>query len=491
MKLIRYLLSAAAATAAVGTLWICACGQETETAADVTEPSITDVTESITEPAYSDTSVLTSAELTYETTVSLTDANDTTITTEVSSEESGNGWNLINGRWFYYSDGVPASGTLEIDGETYLFAPNGALKTDWQTINSLRIYFDYNTHSPVYGWIDYMDNLYYCDKQSGKFTGMHDIDGQTYIFNEKGILQTGFIKYESNMYYGDENGVIVKGDYDKSPITINGCDYIISPAGRVQLGWQTVNGIRLYFDYETANPMYGWINYMGKYYYIDSETGKYTGDQYINNHPYRFDKSGIIQTGFQSFKNGKTCYYYEDHTWAVGFLTIKNDTYYFDNDGFMATGWKTINKKKYYFGENGKMSVGLVKINGNKYYFNQKGVMQTGFIKINGNTYYFNSDGKMVYNWQTINKNKYYFGSDGIMKTGWQTISKNKYYFGSDGIMKTGLQTINKNKYYFGSDGIMKTGLQTINKNKYYFGSDGVMKTGWQTINKNKYYFGT
>ena len=464
------MIAAMVSAISIGTLCICASGQEADTNESV-EPVITDNIYTETSAAFSASTSLSES----ETTVIQTDSVGSE-TTDISDPQIENGWNLINNRWFYYSDGIPVSGTVEIDGENYLFAPNGVLQTGWQTVKSLRKFFDYETGKPVYGWVSDRDRLYYCTPESGKLVGMQEIEGEKYIFDNHGILQYGFVNHNGYFYYCTENGKVLMGDYKKTPIEINGVYYIISPVGHIQLGWQTINKLRIYYDYETAQPVYGWIKYNDRYYYADSQSGKYTGDKYIDNRPYRFGANGILQTGLQAFKDGNVCYYFEDGTWAVGFRTIDKSTYYFDKNGFMVRNWQTVNKKKYYFGSDGKMVTGLVKIDGEQYYFNDKGAMQTGFQKIGSNTYYFSSAGKMCYNWQTIDKNKYYLGSDGKMRTGWQTISKKKYYFASDGKMKTGWQTISKNKYYFNSDGVMQTGMQIIDGKYCNLGNDGILK---------------
>lgn len=489
MNLIKYITTAAAGLFCVGLLSIGVYADEPDIIPDITEKTTKQFVEETTVPDVSEASDVTTVSVDIDSIIS-TDILEDPKTETTLPEENMDGWQLKDNRWFYYNDGVPISGIVEIDGKSYLFAPNGALKTGWQTVNSIRTYFDYKTHQPVYGWISYMGNVYYNDEHYGKLTGMQDIDDNTYIFTDTGIMHTGFIKYQGYIYYCNENGIVIKGDDRYTPIGIAGTSYIISPSGKVHTGWQSINGLRVYFDTETAEPVYGWISYHGKYYYTDAEIGKYTGEHYIYNHPYRFDESGILQTGLQSFADGSTLYYYDDGTWAEGFVTVKNDTYYFNSEGFMLTGWQTVNKNKYYFSENGKMVVGLFTLNGNKYYFNKKGIMQTGFTKINGNTYYFDTNGKMLYRWQTINKNKYYFGSDGKMRTGWQSIDKNKYYFSSDGKMRTGWQTINKNKYYFNTNGIMSVGFLKIGSNTYYFGKDGIMQTGFKIINGKYYNFG-
>ena len=63
-----------------------------------------------------------------------------------------------------------------------------------------------------------------------------NIDDNTYIFMDTGIMHTGFIKYQGYMYYCDENGVMVKGDDKYTPINIDGINYIISPSGKVHIG---------------------------------------------------------------------------------------------------------------------------------------------------------------------------------------------------------------------------------------------------------------
>lgn len=489
MKLIKYLSSAAAALISAGILCVSAYADETDVIPEITEAVTEIAVEETTAPDVSETAEMTTVSVNIDTIVSTDITEEPEITEPTPSEEYADGWNLKDDRWFYYIDGVPASGLTEIDGETYLFAPNGALKTGWQTVNSIRTYFDYETHKPVYGWISYMGNTYYNDEQYGKLIGMHEIDGKTYIFKDTGIMQTGFEKCQGYMYYCDENGVLVTGDYNQTPIEINGTWYIISPTGKVHIGWQTVKGLRIFYDYETAEPVYGWINYRGKYYYSDETVGKYTGEQYIDSRPYRFDTSGVIQTGFQSFDDGKACYYYEDGTWATGLITVGKDIYFFDADGFMATGWQTINKNKYYFNADGKMVTGFQSIDGSTYYFGKDGTMATGLTSIGDYKYYFGSDGKMKTGWQTINNHKYYFSDNGRMVTGWLKLSSGEYYFASNGTMCTGFTSIGENTYYFNDDGKKHTGWKTINSTKYYFDSNGVMLTYRHRIDNVDYLF--
>lgn len=445
--------------------------------------------------------------------------------TQETDTQPSDGWFTDeNGKVFYLRNGEKLTGLCEIEGDTYLFAPNGAMKYGWFTTDYGRMFFDLETGKKLTGWISYMGHTFYADSTSGKLTGRHTIDGIDYIFDDDGILGEGWFEYNGCKYYS----TMEEGVYTGERI-IDGITYYFSPSGIFYSGWQNVNGLRIFYDYDSAAPLYGWIHYNGLVYYASAESGKYTGEHDIGGIKYRFADAGYMETGLQAFDDG-TRYYYsdgtiasgfvedggnryyfgDDHLMKTGFVTVDQDVYFFDPDGKMLTGWQDINDEKYYFDpDSGKMSIGIVRISGESYYFNEYGIMQTGFITVDENKYYFDTDGKMLLEWQTIGKNRYYFGNDGIMriglqnvagkkyyfdqngimKTGWQIIDNQKYYFDSEGVMVTEWQTINGKKYYFGEDGVIKTGLQIINSKKYYFSSSGAMKTGWQTVENDKYFF--
>ncbi|MFR0880260.1 MAG: CHAP domain-containing protein [Oscillospiraceae bacterium] len=504
MKLLKF-ISSAAVSAVLFTVAFCITANAEEPTASepsltvpaaVTEetvPSETAPSESVTE-AVSETAVITSD--TVQT--SLTDVTDVTETTVVSTTETSqtttvttpeNGWFSSGGKWYYYQNGRPSTGVRLINGESYIFATNGVLQTGWQTIKSVRKFFDYETGQPVYGWVTDHDRMYYCDKILGKLVGMNEIDGEKYIFDKHGILLYGFVKYENCMYYCGENGAVVKGDLEKTPVEINGNYYIISPVGRVNLGWQTVNGIRLFYDYNTAVPQTGWIKYNGRMYYSDMETGKYTGDHDIDGHPFRFDSKGIIMTEFQTFEGNLTCYFYANGTYATGLQKISGNYYYFDENGYMCYGWQTIGSKNYYFDLDGKAVIGLYAIDGETYYFANDGVMQTGLIYDGNDYYYADENGILQTGWQTVKSNKYYFAANGKGTIGWLKFSGDDYYFGTDAVMQTGFVDIDGKTYYFAENGKKQTGWQDIKNDRYYFDKSGVMYTYRHNIDGKNYCF--
>ncbi len=451
---------------------------------DISETTLSDISGS---EAFSSEVTTTVATTTTKVTVTCPEINESVI----------NGWNRIDGKWYYFDGKEFMTGKHRLDYEYYVFAKNGALRTGWQTINGIRRFYDSETHLPVYGWVDYRGHRYYTDQKTGKVTGVREIDGNTYIFGDEGILQTGFVMLNGYMYYCGEDGAIVRGDDKRTPILIGENYYLISQKGYVLRGWQNVNGRRYFYDYETALPVYGWVQFKDNAYYVDKVTGKYTGKRYIENHPYLFADNGILQTGLLYFKEENvTSYFYNDGRRAVSEIVhTDNGSYYFDENGYMKTGWVVIDETTYYFDKSGKMVLGVRRIDGNMYYFGKDGKMRTGLQSVDSNTLYLlDENGVMQFEWQTVKGKTYYFAKvDGKACSGWQTIKNETYYFNEKFELVTGFFTLKGDTYYFGDDGAMRTGWQTIEGDTYYFSPDGndkgVMYTYRHNIDGKDYLF--
>lgn len=109
-----------------------------------------------------------------------------------ATDPAQSGWFEEDGRFCYLlEDGTKAVGEVEIDGVPYLFALSGALKTDWQTVQGRRYYYDPETGQAVFGWVEYFGASYYVTPESGKLTGEAEIDGMTCMFDAEGVLCSG------------------------------------------------------------------------------------------------------------------------------------------------------------------------------------------------------------------------------------------------------------------------------------------------------------
>lgn len=138
-------------------------------------------------------------------------------------------------------------------------------------------------------------------------------------------------------------------------------------------GWfkETNNG---WYFYINSTKQYGWISRPSGWYYCDTYSGRMeTGWQYINGCWYYLkedgDDCGRMVTGWMQEPGG----------W-----------YYLDPSGAMVTNaWRLINGYWYYFGSNGYMVTGWQYINNNWYYFNSSGAAVKGWQWIGGYCYYF------------------------------------------------------------------------------------------------------
>lgn len=193
------------------------------------------------------------------------------------------------------------------------------------------------------GFITQNGNTYYY-KNNKRLKGFQKIDGKTYYFDKKGVMQTGFQKIKNDTYYFNKKG-------------------------------QMLTGLK---------------KISKKYYYFNKKGVMQTSFQTINKKKYYFNSKGVMQTGWKTIKK-KTYYFSESGVMQTGLKKIDSKTYYFNKKGIMQTDFQTVNKKKYYFNSKGVMVKGLKKINKKYYYFNKSGIMQTGFLELNGVTYYFDS----------------------------------------------------------------------------------------------------
>ena len=202
-------------------------------------------------------------------------------------------------------------------------------------------------------------------------------------------------------------------------------------------GWQTIDGLRYYFNPKNSNYMaLGWqtISTKGvkKHFYFGKKVSSktygslYVGWQRINKKFYYFNTSGahgvrgsLVHDGWE--KIGKDTYYLESKgkvgdtlgSARLGWSKIDKEWFYFEKTGglgkrgTLSTGWKTINKNNYYFTKGGVLGVrgrlyrnGLMKVGRHTYYFESTGKaggklgrVFTGWRKQNGNLYNFRADG--------------------------------------------------------------------------------------------------
>ena len=423
-----------------------------------------------------------------------------------------NGWVNEDGGYAYYVDGQRLTGVSLVDGLYYDFGENGINvgKKPYTGLfekDGAKVYAQMGKLTS--GWYAIGEDYYYFDPVTFKaHTGVSDIKGHVYTFNDEGKLILGaFVKNGdvTNYYWAG------KQQYRKW-INVEGGRMYVDDAGVVAYGNALVK--------ENATEAVKW-------YHFDEETGICTGlcDGFIQSKGVTYYceqgltfygaievEGGIIFCG----TNGKvvinsSCYV-EDT--LENYAGLSNGYYWCGEDGFiLKDGFATINGSTYYF-SNYERAKGFTKIGDDYYLFNAgNGKMYadatmwvgTNDYGIEGGYYYFQADGKMyVPNMEggkaIIEENgNLYFVIDGVKQRGGLYELEGEYYYArNDATLAVNttmwLSDFNdliapgSGYFAFGADGKMvKTGFVDGGGDTYYYKelvrAKGFTRIGW------KYYF--
>ena len=302
---------------------------------------------------------------------------------------------------------IPSNSTpgwLLKEGDWYYYDLNGTRASGWRYIGNVWYYFN-------------GDNI---SKPGVMSKSTHQlINGNMFVFDASGAMQTGWILEPEGWYYADGSGALANGwryvngawyyldgsntehpylMLNNTKKTIAGCDYYFANGGAMRTGWILEPEGWYYADGSGALAN-GWRYVNGAWYYLDGNNEEYPGlmvsgqDKVIAGEKYSFNPNGDMRAGW--------------------YMSNSGEWYYYDNySGQICSGWKYVNNNWYYLDpqDNNKMIPG-------------------GWKKFDNGYYLFNSDGSMVTNWSYVNGNWYYFSSDGLMRTGWQWIGNKWYYF--------------------------------------------------------------
>jgi glucan-binding YG repeat protein len=406
-----------------------------------------------------------------------------------ASGDQMNGWQKINGKWYYFDETentlcfYPNGGVFNVDGVLYYFAESGAnvqgergwrksiiteydysrevwyyllesgrVSTGWTVIDGKTYYFSETTgclspgeDSSILGWVDYRP---------------YDIDGVTYIFRQDSSLLTGKAGWVECEY---EEGY----DY----IISHNYGYTIDNNGAVQPGWTRTRycspwDATEYYQYldSSLNPVTGWQLIKGKKYYFDDE-GKMLSNcvRRINGTYCLFGSDGVLV-------EGKTGFYKDVENRWCGWDTVRTfyNWYYFSEKGEIQTGWQKDNGKWYWFSD------GWVD---GYYYEDQYGKMvgyDGGVCTAGSELYYFEKGGAAL-----------------IGQSGWKKTSEGDWiYLQADGQLYTGFHEINgKNYYFYGTGKLHTSGAITLDGNLYVFGPGGeqISTPGWNKVGTDYY----
>lgn len=327
------------------------------------------------------------------------------------------GFYSINHSIYFFDElGMPHTGFINFEGNTYYLFDKDGLATNWNTIG---------------------DFTYYFDKDGKMVRGLQKIDHKEYYFNDSGQLQTGFISLNNKVFYFDQDGK--------------------------KLGFLHIDEDTYYIDAEKGKlTSFQQIN--NQEYYFNNEGKMHIGFLNIDDKTYYFNEQGVRQTKW--IEVNENTYYLDDTTLLTGIQPLDDATYYFNELGCKQTGLQKINDELYYFDENGKMKTGFLTLENQVYYFNEEGKSQYGFIHNQDQTYYLDSTQQLKTGLQEIDHHTYYFDNKGVLQTGFQKIDNQTKYFDKDGKMVTGNITLENKQYTFDTSGNLQK-EETIGKTFY------------------------
>ena len=274
----------------------------------------------------------------------------------------------------------------------------------------------------VKGWYQEQDDdeWYYYLSDGSQAIGIHTINGKTYYFSRRGVMQKNAMAVENGyLYYFDKNGVQqTKQSMSKNGWAKGGGNwYYIKDKELVKEEFLKIGDYTYYFDYS------------GK---MAVDTDVYVYNDETSEDIYHVDEKGHMVTGWQKYDD--VWYYYgTDGRGASGVQTVNGKTYYFSEAQMLTDRAAVSNGYLYYFGEDGvqqsKQSIskdGWMKAGDNWYYAKDKQLVKRDFLKVGGYTYYLDSDGRMMVNqafwsWdKDDNEYVYYADASGHLVTGWQ-----------------------------------------------------------------------
>ena len=462
------------------------------------------------------------------------------------------GWQVIDGNTYYFlENGEKAKGLMQIEGETYYFNDSGVMQTRFVTIGTDTYYFSIYGGKTIKGWFTQENgDKYYADTTTGKVAkGLTTIDGQTYYFDETGVMQTRFATIGADTYYFSiYSGAMVKGWFTqengsqyyadsttgriaKGLTKIDGKFYYFDNSGVMQTRFVTIGADTYYFSIYSGAAITSWFTQEnGDKYYADPSTGKIVkGVKQVDSKWIYFDEStGKVLIGTITFNvptkatDGNTYCILTGGQKATGLTKISDETYYFNDSGVMQTRFVTVGNDTYYFSiydgkaikgwftqENGDryyadkdtavIAKGKVSVDGVLYWFWNDGVVASPirpgeFVTFDGKTYYYNEQGEIVVGWFNVGEKTYYASLDrGVIAKGMQTIDGETYFFDLEtGTMQTRFVWFDGEYYYFSIyNGKMVKGWFTQEDGSQYYADSktGVIARGFKTLDGKKYHF--
>ena len=338
-----------------------------------------------------------------------------------SSGAMATGWVLDGGTWYYATgSGALARGPVSVGGVPYCFdTKSGAMLTGYQTdAQGVRRYFGscgplngwglvdgswywFTNGIASTGWLYTGGSWYWLDPEAGgaMVTGLHACNGSAYWFSASGAMATGWVLDGGTWYYATGSGALASGW-----LSLSGAWYWLDPSTHAMTtGVQTIGSCEYIFNSTGKMMANCWSNGDGSWMYHSSSSGA-------------IDLKGIMtDSGIQLID--------DDGNARTGWIESQGARYYCSASGVILTGWQQIAGSWYYFNPDGRMATGWLNDGSNWYWLDSaSGAMKTGWLSLGGTWYYLDvaRGGVMLSNgWYWIGSTDYKFSSSGAMVGAW------------------------------------------------------------------------
>ena len=420
-------------------------------------------------------------------------SNDTKQYERYYLDDNGNpvyGEYRINRRSVYFDD---KSGTQIID----CFAPNGHF------YDQDGVFVNLGTNR----FVEIKGKWYYLNNSGQIIKGSHIINGAQVYFDENGIQIKGDFDKE-NRYYDEHTGKLVTNRF----VTVKDKNYFIGAKGIPVKGATLIDGKEYYFDNKTGAQVKGDFGGNGKYY--DTSTGALVTNRYVNVDKYWYyvDAEGKPLKGSQTINNVPV--YFDSYYGRQVKGDFGDDGYYYDKDsGVRITleknRYHNINNHWYYVGSNGKILKGDHVINGVQVHFDKVfgiqakddfvdedgiNVFYDNFVVFGTPVKYYDKDtGELVKGRYFTTRGKWFYADkQGNILKGAHTIDGVPVYF--DDHLGTQFKNVVKNGHYYDKDTgeqkeVPRNQFVHVDNGLFYYNKDGKPLSDSQTINGVTYSF--
>ena len=327
-----------------------------------------------------------------------------------NEQKISSGWTQDG--WYYYVNGEPVRGIVEIQGCCYYFDEyTGRLckKAQWIEKDGKRYYS--NAEGILYQnqMISFGSTYYYMGIDGSVQSGIINASNEKmYYAGKDGIIQkkAQWIEASGKKYFSNAEGVL----YQNQMISFGNTYYYMGNDGSVQSGIVKESNGKLYYAGKDGviQKKAQWIEVSGKKYLSNAEGVLYQNQMIsFGNTCYYMGNDGSVQSGIVEASNGKLYYAGKDGVIQKKAQWIEEgEKKYFSNvEGILYQNQIiSFGDTSYYMGSDGSIQNGIVKANnGRSYYSGENGIIQkkAQWIDFDGKRYFSNVEG-MLYQNQVI-----------------------------------------------------------------------------------------